>query len=396
MRQGQTDRPPLKAAAWAPVVAIGLSTFAVVTTEMLPVGLLTPMAASLGTSVGAAGLAIFLPALLAGLVAPLVLVASGGIDRRRILIGLLGLLAVANMAAAAASSIGWLLAARVLVGFCMGGVWAVAGGLAPRLVPEQQQGLATAVIFGGVAAASVFGVPIGVLIADLGGWRVSFGVMAAFSGLVLALNILTLPPLPVAESVRPSQFVALLAQPPVRAGLIIILLLVAGHFMAYTFVQPMLEVLAEGPVRWTGLLLFAYGAAGLAGNFVAGPMAALRPSGTLALIAGGLASALLAFPLLGSTPAGAALVLVFWGFAYGGASVALQTWMMRAAPHAAEVATSLFVAAFNLAIALGAFMGGRFVDQLNLHANTLVAACLPLAALGFMFAVRSSRARNGR
>lgn len=381
---------------WRPVIAIGLSTFAVVTTEMLPIGLLTPMAASFGSPVGAAGLAISLPALLAGLFAPVVLVVSGGMDRRRILIRLLILLVLANLACAVAPSIGWLLAARILVGFCMGGVWAIAGGLAPRLVPQPSQGMATAVIFGGVAAASVFGVPTGALISDLADWRTAFGVMAAFSGLVLLLNLWALPPLPVRHSVRPRQFVELLGRPSVRLGLGITLLLVAGHFMAYTFVRPSLQMLSGIPTHWVGLLLFAYGAAGVAGNFIAGALPARRIGATLILISGSLASTLFAFHILGTTASGGTLVLIVWGLAYGGVSVALQTWMMRAAPDAIEVATSLFVAVFNLAIALGSLLGGQAVDRLDLQTNILMAAVLTTTALGLALVARRSPARSSR
>ena len=113
--------PPVRHPWWA-VSAVGLATFSVVTTEMLPVGLLTPIAEALGASTGTAGLMISLPALLAAVFAPLVVIAAGGIDRRRILCALLALLLVANLASALAPGIGWLLAARVLVRFCMGSV----------------------------------------------------------------------------------------------------------------------------------------------------------------------------------------------------------------------------------------------------------------------------------
>ena len=130
---------------------------------------------------------ISLPALLAALLAPLVVIAAGGIDRRRILCALLVLLLVANIASALAPGIASLLAARVLVGLCMGGIWAVAGGLAARLVPASRIGLATSIVFGGVAAASVLGVPLGALLGDALGWRAAFAAMALLSSAVLLL-----------------------------------------------------------------------------------------------------------------------------------------------------------------------------------------------------------------
>lgn len=201
---------------WWAVSAVGLATFSVVTTEMLPVGLLTPIAEDLGASTGTAGLMISLPALLAAVFAPLVVIAAGGIDRRRILCALLALLLVANLASALAPGIGWLLAARVLVGFCMGGIWAIAGGLAARLVPAHRTGMATSIIFGGVAAASVLGVPLGALIGDALGWRSAFVAMALFSAAVMLLHLRVVPVLPVSTSVRLRQFVQQLGQRDLR------------------------------------------------------------------------------------------------------------------------------------------------------------------------------------
>lgn len=367
------------------VYAVGLSTFAVVTTEMLPVGLMTPIADGLQTSVGTAGLMISVPAILAAAFAPIVILAAGGIERRRILGGLLVLLTMANLASALATSIGWLLAARVIVGLCMGGIWAIAGGLAPRLVPQRQIGLATAIIFGGVSAASVLGVPIGAVIGDFVGWRWAFGAMTVFSALVLMLNLWALPPLPVGQSVRLGQFTAQLKRGPIQLGLVVTMLFVGGHFMAYTFVRPLMQTVSGVDVEWIGILLFAYGTAGIAGNFLMGAVASRQIGVALIAIAVALVVSILGFAALGKTPVGGAFMLIVWGMAYGGVSVALQTWMMKAAPAAIEIATALFVSMFNVGIALGSFSGGQLVDRLDLDTILLLAGALP--ALGLLFAL---------
>ncbi|KAG1257862.1 hypothetical protein G6F68_009092 [Rhizopus microsporus] len=363
------------------LAAVGLATFSVVTTEMLPVGLLTPIAEALGASTGPAGLMISLPALLAALFAPVVVIAAGGIDRRRILWALLGLLTVANIASALAPSIGWLLAARVLVGFCMGGIWAIAGGLAARLVPAHRIGLATSIIFGGVAAASVLGVPLGALIGDALGWRCAFAAMALFSATILLLQPVVLPALPVARSVRPMQFVQQLGHRGLRQGLWLTLLLVAGHFIAFTYVRPLLMDVSGVQASWIGGLLFAYGVAGIVGNFVAGPLAARHPRGVLRAIASGLLLTPLLLLWMGGTPAGGSAGLLLWGLAYGGVSGGLMSWMMKAVPQAVEVATALYVGVFNIGIALGAWAGGRLLDSTGLHANLWAAAMLAASAL---------------
>ncbi len=372
---------PVARHPWWAVSAVGLATFSVVTTEMLPVGLLTPVAEDLGASTGTAGLMISLPAVLAAVFAPLVVIAAGGIDRRRILCALLGLLLVANLASALAPGIGSLLAARVLVGFCMGGIWAIAGGLAARLVPAQRIGLATSIIFGGVAVASVLGVPLGVLIGDAWGWRSAFIAMALFSAAVMALHVWVVPALPVSTSVRPRQFAQQLGHRGLQRGLGLTLLLVSGHFIAFTYVRPLLTSVSGVDTSWIGALLFGYGLAGIVGNFLAGPLAARHPRGTLLAIASSLLLTPVLFLWMGSTPAGGSVLMLVWGLAYGGVSVGLMGWMMKAVPQAVEIATALYVGVFNIGIALGAWGGGRLLDGIGLHATLWAAAVLAGSAL---------------
>ena len=254
MNSSSSTRPERAARRpWLAVSAVGLATFSVVTTEMLPVGLLTSIAGSLGTSMGRAGLMISLPALLAALFAPLVVMAAGGMDRRRILCGLLALLVLANLASALAPSLIWLLAARVLVGFCMGGIWAIAGGLAARLVPQASMGLATSIIFGGVAAASVLGVPLGALIGELFGWRWAFGSMALLAAAVLALHLAVIPGLPPSGTTTLRQFGHQLGNRALQRGLMLTFLLVEvlGGFLDKT--QETTKAAAQG-----GLGAFLY------------------------------------------------------------------------------------------------------------------------------------------
>ncbi|MGK5044558.1 MFS transporter [Janthinobacterium sp. GB4P2] len=372
---------------WLAVTAVGIATFSVVTTEMLPVGLLTPIADTLDTSTGTAGLMISLPALLAALFAPLVVIISGGMDRRKILCGLLGLLAIANIASALAPSMAWMLAARVLVGFCMGGIWAIAGGLASRLVPAHAIGLATSIIFGGVAAASVLGVPLGALIGDFAGWRWAFGVMALCSGLVLVLHLAVIPALPVASSATMRQFCEQLGKRKLQIGLLLTLLLVAGHFMAFTFVRPLLLSVSGFDTQWLSALLFFYGFAGIVGNFLAGIFAVRRTALSLIMISMGLLLAPVLFLTVGDSNLGGGMVLLAWGLAYGGVSVGLMTLMMKAAPQAVEIATALYVGVFNVGIAFGAWAGGQVVDGLGLPANLWLAAGFAAAALLLSFGI---------
>ncbi|WAL95536.1 MFS transporter [Streptomyces sp. Je 1-369] len=365
----QSTRIPARPVALPPprgrlaVLAVAAATFSVVTTEMLPVGLLTSLGSGLRVSDGTAGLAVTLPGLVAALAALLLPVAVRRADRRPVLALLMALLAVANVVSALAPVFAVLLVARVLVGVCIGGVWAIAAGLGVRLVRAEGAGRATAVIFSGIAVASVLGVPAGTLLGELAGWRWGFAALAVLALAVAGLLVTVLPRLPADEGVRLRAFPALLRIGRLRAGLLAVTLLVTGHFAAYTYIRPVLErVPGIGAGLISGLLL-AYGTAGIVGNFAGGAVAARDPRRALLAICAGLAAVVLLMVPAGASLAASVTLLVAWGLAYGGVSVSAQNWVMAAAPHAREAASALFAGVFNVAIALGAFTGGRVADS---------------------------------
>ncbi len=173
-----------------------------------------------------------------------------------------------------------------------------------------------------------------------------------------------------------------LAMAVLIAGLILTLLLVAGHFMAFTFVRPLLLSISGFDARWIGALLFAYGMAGIVGNFLAGLIAARRTVLALMAIALGLLLTPILFLTIGGSHSGGVVTLLIWGLAYGGVSVGLMTWMMKAAPRAVEIAAALYVGIFNVGIALGSWMGGQVVDSAGLLTTLwLTGGCATVALL---------------
>ncbi|MFI6629141.1 MFS transporter [Nonomuraea fuscirosea] len=360
--------------------AVAFGTFLLVTAEQLPIGLLTPVGSALSVSEGAAGLMVTVPSIVAAVAAPMVPLLVGRMDRKLLLIALMGLMTLANLASALAPAYPLLIAARVLVGVAIGGFWAIAGALAIRLVPASHVPRATAIIFGGVGAANVFGVPIGTMIGGLANWRIAFGALSALALAVLVALLAVLPPLTAAQPVGLRRLVGQFRNQGVRAGILATFLIVTGHFSAYTFISPVLRDLSGIDERLVGPLLFGFGVAGIVGNFVAGAAVAKRLHRTVLSIAAALGVTVLLYPVAGLTGAGGVTLLVVWGLVYGGVSTSLQTWMIKAAPQAVEEASALWVAVFNLSIGLGALAGGAVVDALPLQGILWLAGGLVLAA----------------
>jgi predicted MFS family arabinose efflux permease len=371
-----TGRSPVK--GWLAVLAVTLGIFSLMTSELLPVGLLTPVGSALDVSEGTAGLMVTVPGLVAAVSAPVVTVATGRIDRRIVLAVLIGLVGAANLASAFATSFAVVLAARFLIGISVGGFWSIAGGIALRLVPEKHVPRATAVIFGGVETASVLGVPTGTIIGDLSGWRTAFAVVGILGLTSLACMVFLMPKVPAEQTITFGDLAKVFkGHSGVRAGITITFLVITGHFLAYTFVRPVLQ--DDGiDDNMIGALLLTFGVAGICGNFIAGALIAKRLRQTVLAISLVLTLAMVLLALVDTGTVTAGALLVLWGLGYGAVPVTFQTWILDAAPDATEAASSLYVSAFNLSIALGALFGGFAVDGIATTSVLWIGAVLAM------------------
>ncbi|GAA2320742.1 MFS transporter [Nonomuraea roseoviolacea subsp. roseoviolacea] len=380
------DTVPAPVRGWLAILAVTLGIFALMTSELLPVGLLTPIGAALDVSEGTTALMVTVPGLVAAVAAPIVTVATARIDRRLVLALLIGTVGAANLASAFATGFAVVLLARFLIGVSVGGFWSLAGGIALRLVPRHHVARATAVVFGGVETASVLGVPAGTLVGDLSGWRTAFAAVGVLGLVSLACMVVVMP------RVAPERTMTFADLPKVfrthlalRVGIAMTFLAVTGHFTAYTFVRPILQDdgVTDGLIS---VLLLVFGVAGVCGNFVAGALVTTRLRQAVCGIAVLLTASMAALAMTDHSAVSAAVVLVVWGLGYGAVPVTFQTWILNAAPAATEAASSLYVSMFNLSIALGALVGGLAVDALSTVSalwigGALAVLVLPVAGL---------------
>jgi predicted MFS family arabinose efflux permease len=366
--------------AWIGVFTVGIAVFSLVTSELFPVGVLSSVSADLGTSTGVTGLMVSVPGLVAAVSAPLVAVYARGFDSRLVLALLVALVGLSNLATALAPNIETVLAARVAVGIGVGGFWALAAGIAPRLVPQAQVSLATAVVFGGISAASVLGVPATALLSSALGWRTGLVIVAVVaSGVALAV-LLLVPALP-AETGERRRDGASLSTAVRRSWLVllVIMLVIVGQFCAFTFVSPILQSMAgvtESDLPW---VLLAYGVAGMAGNILAGRFVSDSPRRAIQLVAATITVTLLAMLTVDLGLVAATALMVVWGLAFGASGVTLQLWLLQVSGRAAQLATAASVSVFNVSVAVGAALGGLAIDATGTESSALaVAAALLL------------------
>jgi predicted MFS family arabinose efflux permease len=384
---------PATRSAWLAVASIAVGTFAMVSTEFMPIGLLTDIARGLNVSDGTAGLMVTMPGVLAAFAGPALIVASGRLDRRTVLIALTTLLIASNVLAAFAPNFATMLVARLLLGLCVGGFWTFAPAAATQLVPHASQARAMSYVLAGVSAATVLGVPAGAFLGTMFGWRASFAVTGALAAVVLLVQLWLLPAMPPARAIGARDLLTPLTRRMAQVGLLAVLFFIAGHFAAYTYLKPLLQQVFGLAPNAVSTLLLVYGAVGFVGTFVGGSLVARSVRGTTLLAALMLATALLLSTLIGTGFVPGAVVVVIWGVAFGLIPVALTGWMMEAVPDAPEAGQALLVSGFQVAIASGALIGGVTVDSFGISSAMVLSGVLVLIAA--LIVGTLGRARGG-
>ncbi|WP_225785439.1 MFS transporter [Xenophilus sp. Marseille-Q4582] len=374
------------------LLALTAGAFGIGTTEFVIMGLLLQVSADLHVSIAAAGLLISGYAIGVAVGAPLLTLATRRLPRKTVLLALMAIFTLGNIACALAPSYDALMAARVITSLAHGTFFGVGSVVATGLVPPEKRASAIAIMFTGLTAATLLGVPAGAWLGLHFGWRATFWAVALIGLVALAVLARFVPREATrAEPAPLRDELAVLARPQVWLGLAMTVLGFAGVFAFYTYVQPVLTQVTGLSEAAVSPVLLLFGAGLAVGNLWGGKLADRAPMraviGTLVALAAVLALARWAMP-----QAAAAIVFIGVLGVVAFATVApLQMRVMEKAAGAGQnLASSLNIAAFNLGNALGAWVGGLVIlhtpgvpglQNLGLAAAGLTAAGL-LIALG--------------
>lgn len=369
------------AATWLSMLAMLATSFALVSAEFLPAGLLTPMAADLAISEGTAGQVVTATALVGAVTALFSNVLIGRLNRRLVMFAISILAIASNLLAAFATDFWLLLVGRAGLGIALSAFWALSMAVVARLVGPQSLGRGIALVSLGVSLATIAAPSMGALISDWLGWRSAMAITGGLAGIALLMQLISLPSLPASNSNSLGDVFRLLRRRGIQLGMLAIIMLMAGHMAGSVYVRPFLEQVTALSTGTIALVLGGFGLAAVIGNLAAGRMADANASRTLATTAIIMALAALSLVLWGAALGAAFAFVAVWGFAFGMAPVALQANLSRAAPDALETSGSLMVVSFQVAITAGALVGGYIVDTYSATANLMVTAILAALVL---------------
>ncbi|QAY59421.1 MFS transporter [Microbacterium protaetiae] len=361
------------------LVALMLMSFLLVTAEFLPNGVLTQMATELGVTPGQAGQTVTVTALVGFVVAPTVGLIFPRLDRRTLLVWMALAAGASNLIVAIAPNLLLVLVARFLLGAALSSFWAMSITVAARLSGPARIGRAVMFTSAGASLATVGGVPLGVFLAELADWRTVFAVAGVVTALLAVALRTLLPAVPAARAGSIRILLDTIRRPGIGLGLAGHVLIVLGHFLAYTYVRLALERLPHVDATTVVLLLALFGAGGLIGNIAIG-LIVDRTFGLLAvLVPVVIAGSIALLALVPTSVTMVAVAVTVWGFFFASWLIVVNTWVARRSPDRLEAGGSLVVTGFQAAIMLAAGGGGILVDSIGVEANYIVGAVLLIA-----------------
>ncbi|MFD7662971.1 Cmx/CmrA family chloramphenicol efflux MFS transporter [Streptomyces sp. NPDC059788] len=381
------------------VYVLGLSVFALGTSEFMLSGILQPLARDMGVSIPQAGLLVSAFAIGMVVGAPVLAGATLQLPRRTTLIALLAVFGLGQVAGALAPSYGVLFVSRVVSALACAGFWAVGAAVAVSLVPVTARARAMAVMVGGLSIANIAGVPAGALLGQHAGWRSAFWAVAVLSavGLIGVIALVPRTAVPTGDE-RPvlRRELSIYRDKQVWLALIGTALNGAAVFALFSYLGPLLTDtagLSEGSVP-TVLALFGVGA--LIGTFVGGRIADAHPFGT---IIGGISASATVLALLALTahqPIAAVTLSLLLGVTAFATAPALNARMFNVATAAPTLAGATTTSAFNLGNTIGPWLGGLVIGAgWGYPAVAWTAALLAVLGVGTtVVALRLHRTRS--
>ncbi|MER8035887.1 Cmx/CmrA family chloramphenicol efflux MFS transporter [Streptomyces hydrogenans] len=365
------------------VYILGLSVFALGTSEFMLSGLVQAIADDMDVSIPQAGLLI--SAFAVGMVvgAPLLAVATLRLPRKTTLIALITVFGLGQIAGALAPSYGILFASRVVSALACAGFWAVGAAVAIAMVPVGSRARAMAVMIGGLSIANVLGVPAGAFLGEHLGWRSAFWAVGAASAVALVGVATRIPHIPLPEK-KPvlRHELAIYRDRQVLLSIVITALAAGGVFCAFSYLAPLLTDVSGLDKGWVSAVLGLFGIGALVGTTIGGRVADAHLFGVL--LTGITASTvfLAALALFASSPVATVLLAFLLGVSAFYTAPALNARMFNVAGAAPTLAGATTTAAFNLGNTGGPWLGGTVIDaDLGYTSPAWAGAAMTLVAL---------------
>lgn len=367
--------------AWWRVIVLALAAFIFNTTEFVPVGLLSDIAASFGMQTARTGLMITIYAWVVTLASLPVMLLTRDIERKKLLAGTFILFIASHLLSGVAWNFTVLMISRLGVALAHAVFWSITVSLAVRIAPAGKRAQALSLLSTGSVLAMVVGVPMGRVLGQHLGWRITFLAIAVLAVLTLFALLRLLPKLPSQHAGSLEMLPRLLRRTALTRLYVLTAVIVTAHFTAYSYIEPFLQDVIGLSGGTVTMFLLVLGGAGVLGSLVFSRWGGRQPSLLITPAVMVLTLSTLALVLAaGTQPTLVALGLV-WGMSIMVIGIGLQAKVLEAAPDATDLAMSLFSGIYNIGIGGGALLGSQVSIHLGMGDIGYVASAIGLVAL---------------
>lgn len=343
---------------WLPVLTLVLSVFVFNTSEFVPIGLLSDIAADFRVTEARAGFLITGYAWVVAVMSlPLMLLVSR-MECRRLMLGVVGLFVLSHIGSALSSGYWTLMLSRVGVACSHAVFWSVVSPLAVQVAPPHRGNAALGWVVAGSSVAMIVGLPLGRVLGLYLGWRTTFLAIGILSALCFVLLLTVFPTVQSRNAVSLRQLPALISRPAIWGIYAVTVIAITGHFTAYSYIEPFLTGVAGMGENAITIVLVLFGLVGIAVSFLYSHFYERHPMSFIRYAIFGIAL----FPPILDAVSGSHLALfgvcILWGLAIAVFNIVFQAGIIRFAPQGTAVAMSIYSGIYNVGIGSGALVGG--------------------------------------
>ena len=382
LRQHTQSNPnyPNQIRQWR-VIVMAISAFIFNTTEFVPIALLSDIGHSFAMPVETVGHMITIYAWIVAILSLPAMLATAHIERRKLLIGLFVIFIGGHAVSVMAQSFAMLLVGRALIALAHAVFWSITASLVVRVAPKDRQTKALGLLSMGSALATVLGLPLGRMIGQWLGWRMTFGTIGVAALLAMIMVWWILPKLPSKDVGSAASLPSIFNNTPLLTVYTLTVLCVTAHFTAYSYIEPYMLTISQFSQQFATVILLSFGVAGLLASWLFGHFYDRFPRAFLISAMATLLFSLLASTWLPHVPILWLVLAMLWGLAITAISLAFQLRVLQLAPNATDVAMSIFSGIYNVGIGGGAFVGGLVIASLGLAMVGYVGAGIALIAM---------------